>query len=488
MTQLQPILLREGTTCVCMLQEATACIRRVWSVKSWKTPKNSFFRVYFSIRIKETICVMNMNKFAHLSDCHIGAWRDERLRDLNLQAFEKAVDLCIEEKVDFILISGDLFDSNIPDLYQVRRAVKKLMFAKEKGINLYLIFGSHDYNPNTISMIDILESANLFEKVSKGEFKGDKLELQFVEDSKTGARLTGLPGRKMGLEKEYFKALNAEQLEQEKGFKIFLFHSSISELSPQYIPEALCVPISMLPRGFDYYAGGNIHKRIEGTFVDYPTIMYSGPLLGTDFRDLEDTAKGEKRGFFIVEFDDAVRTVRFVEVNVSDVLYHMFDADGKTARQVDELLVENAKDINVENKVVLFRVAGTMLSGRPIDIDFRRIKEILLERGAVYANINRYALKSRERIEVKVKGERKAEIEDRIFKEKMSGFKIDPSIKSKKIRKLLEDRLVMEKGVKLARNLLNALRMEKKDGETKADFHTRVLHNALEIIQLEIKE
>jgi len=125
-----------------------------------------------------------------------------------------------------------------------------------------------------------------------------------------------------------------------------------------------------------------------------------------------------------------------------------------------------------------------MSSGRPVDIDFRRIKEVLLEKGAVYANINRYALKSKEKIEVRVKGERKAEIEERIFKERISGFKIDPSVKNEKIRKLLESRLVGQKGVELARNLLDSLKMEKKEGETKTDFHARVLHNALQVTQL----
>ena len=429
-----------------------------------------------------------MYKFAHMADCHIGAWRDEKLRDLNLKAFEKAIDICITEKVDFIVISGDLFDTNIPNLSQVKLAVEKLKSAKDKGINIYLVFGSHDYNPNTISMIDVLESADLFENVSKGEYKGDKLELQFVEDPKTGAKMAGLHGRKVGLEKEYFEALDVKSLEREKGFKIFLFHSSLTELNPGYIPEGRCVPLSMLPPSFNYYAGGNIHKKIEGKFAKYPFVVYPGPLFGTDFRDLEDMAQGEKRGFYIVEFDDEVKNTRFVEVKISEVLYYVFDADNRTAGQVEKMLVEKAKDVDAVDKIVLFRVAGTMSSGRPVDIDFRRIKEILLEQGAVYANINRYALKSKERIEVRVKGERKAEIEERIFREKLSGFKIDPSIKSKKIKKLLEDRLTGEKGIQLAQNLLHALRMEKKEGETKADFHSRILHNALEVMQLEVEK
>ena len=51
-------------------------------------------------------------RFAHIADCHIGAWRDKTLRELNIQAFEKALDTCIEQKVDFIILPGDLFDTN----------------------------------------------------------------------------------------------------------------------------------------------------------------------------------------------------------------------------------------------------------------------------------------------------------------------------------------------------------------------------------------
>ena len=43
-------------------------------------------------------------KFAHLADCHIGSWRDPKLRDLSSTAFSKAVDSCIQKQVDFVLI------------------------------------------------------------------------------------------------------------------------------------------------------------------------------------------------------------------------------------------------------------------------------------------------------------------------------------------------------------------------------------------------
>ncbi len=70
-------------------------------------------------------------KFAHLADCHIGAWRDQRIRDINIKSFENAIDQIIEEKLDFIIISGDLFHVNIPDLESVHRVVEKIQEAKQ---------------------------------------------------------------------------------------------------------------------------------------------------------------------------------------------------------------------------------------------------------------------------------------------------------------------------------------------------------------------
>ena len=45
-------------------------------------------------------------KVAHMADCHIGGWRDPKLRLVNAEAFQKAVAVCIEKEVDFILRAG----------------------------------------------------------------------------------------------------------------------------------------------------------------------------------------------------------------------------------------------------------------------------------------------------------------------------------------------------------------------------------------------
>jgi len=65
-----------------------------------------------------------MYKFAHIADCHLGAQKYSKLKELELKAFKETLDICITEKVDFIIISGDLFHSNLPDMGIVKETVK----------------------------------------------------------------------------------------------------------------------------------------------------------------------------------------------------------------------------------------------------------------------------------------------------------------------------------------------------------------------------
>src|SRR5712692_10192248 len=173
-----------------------------------------------------------MYSFAHLSDVHVGAFRQPVLQNLVIDAFNKAMDLCLQRKVDFIIISGDLFDSNIPDMGLLNPAVKKMGEVKDKGIQFYVVYGSHDFSPTQTSIVDILESAGLFRKVTEGKEADGKLELEFQIDGRTGTKLCGISGRRRGIERRYFEILDREKLEREEGFKVFIFHGAVTEYKP----------------------------------------------------------------------------------------------------------------------------------------------------------------------------------------------------------------------------------------------------------------
>lgn len=179
-----------------------------------------------------------MGRFAHIADTHIGAWRSEPiLAEQNMLAFKQAMNKCKEKKVDFIIFSGDLFDSNIPDLEKVKEAAEIIREVRNVGIRIYVTYGSHDYSPTATSIIDVLASAGLFTKIVDTDdvnIKNEKLlRPEFFEDKPTGAKLVGIFGRKNGLERTYYEMLSLDTLEKESGFKIFVFHSAITGLIPK---------------------------------------------------------------------------------------------------------------------------------------------------------------------------------------------------------------------------------------------------------------
>jgi len=411
-------------------------------------------------------------KFAHIADTHIGAHREPVLAQLEAEAFGIAIDRCIQEKVDFIIISGDLFQSGIPDLAAVDDAVKKMHAVREAGIPIYVIYGSHDYNPNGKSIIDILDSTGLIKKVVKGEIVDGKLELEFFTDSKTGAKLVGISARKAGLESRYYEILDREALEKEQGFKIFVFHSGLDEFKPKHLAQMESIPVSCLPRDFQYYAGGHIHEKSEHALPHYGPIVFPGTLFAGSPRDFEASAKGTQRGFYIVQFNKKIEKTEFVPVKVCECVYHEYDVSNKNSVQAQHELQKSLKELDVKDKFALIKVFGELAGGKTSDLKFAELKKMLSEKGAIHIDINRFGLVSKEYANMKVAGEDIGEIEDRLFKENIGTVKLSNAD------------LKGDNGIKLAHELLKVVRQEAKTGETKKDYNIRVAEYAVKTLKL----
>ena len=76
-------------------------------------------------------------KFAHLADIHIGGWQDQKLRKLNLNAFDKAINICINENTAFILIAGDFFNTALPSIDSLKDVARILRKVKEKNKDVW---------------------------------------------------------------------------------------------------------------------------------------------------------------------------------------------------------------------------------------------------------------------------------------------------------------------------------------------------------------
>lgn len=422
----------------------------------------------------------NLYKFAHITDCHLGSWRNPKLRDLNLQAFERSILISIKEQVDFILITGDFFDVNIPQLAPVKKAVEILKCARDSGIPIYMIYGSHDFNTANISMIDILHSAELFIKPTEFQFNSDSVVLKFFVDKKTGAKITGISGRKVGLDKEIYEKLDKKKLESEDGFKIFLLHRGIQEILPLNMQFRDTLPISLVPKGFDYYGGGHIHKRVEKK-IDNSVIIYPGPLFGSTFQDLEETAKGEKRGFYIISFDKQIFECKFIEIKVAEILYkEIFSLKWSSEKLKDEI-TKNISELKVKNKIVLIKVKGKLI-GKRSNIDFGKFGLDISKRGAILSFININNLSTDETRSIVVQSNNKFDIEREIFHESIKNFQTESTL-SIKVKNQINSKLTGKPGEDISVSLLDTLRNEKLENENTSTYDDRIISCAKSVFE-----
>jgi len=392
--------------------------------------------------------VISLVKFSHIADCHLGAFgRNPVLREYNLKAFEKAVDISVKKDVDFIIIAGDLFHNPHPDMDVVNRAVRSLMKARRNGISIYSVYGSHDFNISRASLIDVLESADVFKKVVN--YLDEKGSLKHVKDS-SGVSIAGLSGRKNRMDVSYYQ--NIDFKEPKEG-SIFVFHSPITEMKPADIHEEKTVPLSLLPEGYDYYAGGHIHRKLVDDKEGVP-VVYPGPTFGSSYTDLE---KDIHRGMFII--DDWEK--EYVPINVAEIRREFIDAEEWTIDELEDELLE-LSGRKVEEDIVLLKVKGRLSEGFPEDIDFQRIRNRYEDNGAETIYLNRRNLEGKDTQRIKVKQEKEEELEERVLNEYTSPDNVP---------------------VQFAEDLLHVLKETQNDGETKSDYENRIWEESWHILQ-----
>ena len=406
---------------------------------------------------------MKMVRFAHMADVHLGAFREPRLREANLEAFLKALDICADEHVDFVLICGDLFHTSLPDMGVVERATARLRQLVDAGIPVYIIYGSHDFSAAERSIVDVLHSAGVFDKVSRASVGDDgAVVLEGTVDERTGTVLAGMSGRKLGLDRSYYEKLDASQVVGRPGLRVFAFHGAITELKPKELAQmAEMMPASLLPKGFDYYAGGHVHERMNAEIPGWGPIVYPGPLFGDGYRDLESP---DPRGFYIVTLREGkAPEAEFRKLPARRTRVIAIDADDRAPEDVNRELKTKVEAAGAEDAIVLVKVRGELSTGKASEVDTEVVRRQLAQDGAFSVLVNRGGLSTKERALIRVEGEEgRAQIETKLLRENLANH---PS----KMEGILG-----EAGLLRARRLLVELSQDQKAG-TKADHEAEMV-------------
>ena len=243
-------------------------------------------------------------KFAHLADTHLG-YRQfgliEREKDF-YEVFGKVIDKIIEEKVDFVIHSGDLFETEKPSPMALLEFQKGLLKLKGAGIPMYAIAGNHD----SVVRKGAIPPQVIFKKMGLKVIS--PINTNYMHENVFIAGLPFYPASKSNVLKSKLAELSKKAAEYEKS--ILVLHQGIdSYFNIQYELE-----IGDIPDNFDYYALGHIHKYIVSDFgkgkLVYPG---SGEIWKTD--ELKDYHEHGK-GFVVVDLDGAKPQIKRVKIDM----------------------------------------------------------------------------------------------------------------------------------------------------------------------------
>jgi len=397
-------------------------------------------------------------RFSHTADCHVGGHRDPRLKALTEQAFERFIDESIAARVDFIIIAGDLFNTAIPGIDTLKFVVSQLSRARKEDIPIYAIPGSHDFSPSGKTMLDVLEEAGLLVNVCRGTVTEEGLlKLQFTIDKKTGAKLTGVIGKRGMLDRKIYEELD-RSIEREPGTKIFLFHTAITELKPQYLQEMDSAPISFLPKGFTYYAGGHVHIVERYAQAGYENVIYPGPLFPNSFTEMERLRHGT---YYLYENEKVTKR----DIILKEVVSLTIDVDGKSAHEANGILRDATRNIQSDT-IITLRIEGTLSSGSPNDIDIRGVVNDLETHGAYAVLRNTSKLSSSEFVAVQSRHEEPHELEEHLLREHKDQLSIEGN-----------------DGVALTKDLLRILSRETHEGEKTAEYEENIVKDTIRRLQ-----
>jgi len=383
-------------------------------------------------------------RFAHISDVHLGGWRHQPLQDLNFQSFQKAIDACIEKKLDFVLIVGDLFDSAYPSIEILKKTFSQFRKLSEAKIPCFLIAGSHDYSVSGKTFLDVLENAGFCKNVADIEETEDKIIVNPVLYK--GVAIYGYPGKKSGLE---IPELRKIKLNDSPGmFKIFMLHTTIDKAKGTLPIDA--IETDSLPQA-DYYALGHLHIDFR-----YKNFVYPGPIFPNNFQELEDLKSGS---FYIIDTES--NSSEKINLNLKQVLPIKIEIND--ALTATEKIISELDKHELEDKIILLRVYGEIEKGSVSDVKFQQIEQFAKSKNAFFILRNTHDLKTKESeiedIEVDNIENVEEEVVNQYSNENPSDFN------------------------SLIPQLINALSIEKQEGETVENFNSRLLEESKKILK-----
>ncbi|HSP81950.1 MAG TPA: DNA repair exonuclease [Myxococcaceae bacterium] len=273
-------------------------------------------------------------KFVHAADLHLdtpfrGVPAETGLlstfQQATFRAFSRIVDVCLRERVAFLLLAGDLFDArdrSVRARLALRRELERLDAA---GILTFIVHGNHDPLSGDTGALGLPGSVKVF-----------GADWEEVEVSREGRLLCRVQGVSYP-ETEVREDLSARFRRTGPEFTVGLLHANLggAEGHANYAP---CTVEGLDARGLDYWALGHVHTRAEYLLPGGSVAVYPGNPQGRHVGE-----PGE-RGCVLVEVEEGRSWRRFVPVD--RVRWHRLELSLSGPGSLDALAASLAERVD----------------------------------------------------------------------------------------------------------------------------------------------
>jgi DNA repair protein SbcD/Mre11 len=284
-------------------------------------------------------------RFIHTADIHLGSILHVSKRvNKNLShifnnavynCFERLCDIAIEKQVDFLLISGDIYDREARSIKANGFFVEQCRRLNEYCIKVYAIGGNHDPIKKNSELFTLPSNVYVFssEAVETVEHKDEQGEVL--------ARIIGQSYKENWDSRKMYRKYNAPNRDI---LNIAMLHTQLDG-SNNYVP---CTAADLKAiENIHYWALGHIHKYSLINEAE-PAIVYPGIAQGTDFGE-----EGLGGAVLVEAEDNKIKVINLMPL--SQLVW------SKIHIQLDKLMEQEHKNISdLEN--ILMTKAEELLS------------------------------------------------------------------------------------------------------------------------------
>lgn len=234
-------------------------------------------------------------RFIHTADIHLDsplrslALRNRELAELvgdaSRQALSSIVDLCITERVDALVIAGDLYDGAQTSMKTARFVASQMLRLHQAGMRVYMIRGNHDAMSRISNQLVMPDTVTIF---------GGRAQFVIQQGAGVDVAFHGLSFANPRAPESLLPKYAAPRV---GAVNIGLMHTSLAG-SPAHDVYAPCSVADLQGHGFEYWALGHIHVR--RVYAAASTLVMPGTPQGRDINEA-----GEKSVTLVTIADDS---------------------------------------------------------------------------------------------------------------------------------------------------------------------------------------